>query len=111
MKKIPDDWQKNRSAIKAIQVAFDLDEQISRIIKQKAVEDDLTPSAQIRKILDLSYSSPKRPRLTTSLSEDDYRILGERYGIDPSDKLAVRHKIVEVLVTACHFLISTKPVA
>ncbi len=96
-KQLPEAWKKNEPAIKAIQVAFDLDEEIGRAIKSAAVENGLTSSAQIRKMLGLPYSLPKRPRLTTSLNEHDYIALGERLGIDPADKIAIRNRIIELL--------------
>jgi len=99
VKDLPDDWKKNQSAMKAIQVAFDLDENIGRAIRKTAAENDLTPSAQIRKMLDLPIKMPKRPRLTTSLNEQDYTVLGERFDIDPNNKIAIRHKIVEELAS------------
>jgi len=96
---LPDDWKKNQSAMKAIQVAFDLDENIGRAIRKTAAENDLTPSAQIRKMLKLPIKMPKRPRLTTSLNEQDYTVLGERFDIDPNNKSAIRHKIIEELAS------------
>ncbi|MDQ6993069.1 MAG: hypothetical protein Q9M31_06300 [Mariprofundus sp.] len=97
VKQLPEAWQKNKPAIKAIQVAFDLDEEIGQAIKLAAVKSGLSPSAQIRKILGLSYSIPKRPRLTTSLNDEDYILLGERFAIAPTDKIAIRSRIIALL--------------
>jgi len=94
---LPENWKKNDSARKAIQVAFDLDKEIGRAIRTSAAAHDLTPSAQIRNMLDLPIKLPKRPRLTTSLNGQDYQTLGQRFGIDPDDTIAIRHRIVKEL--------------
>jgi len=94
---MPENWKKNEPAMKAIQVAFDLDEVIGQAIKIEAAKNDLSPSAQIRKMLGLNYSTPKRPRLTTSLSKADYQDLAGRFGMDPDNELDIRHKIIEEL--------------
>jgi hypothetical protein len=36
--------------------------------------------------------------LTVSLSAEDYRMLGERYGLPPAHKSAIREAIVEELL-------------
>ena len=105
---LSDDWKKNESAIKAIQVAFDLDGEIGRAIRKAAAESDLTPSAQIRKMLGLPIKMPKRPRLTTSLNEQDYTVLGQRFDIDPNNKIAIRHKIVEELASLAESVVVDK---
>ena len=97
-KKIPEKWSGNTQSVKAIQVAFELDSSITRKIKERAARNDLTPSAQIRKILGLSFTPPKRPRLTASLMPEDYEILGKRYGVDPSNTLEIKRKIINELM-------------
>lgn len=92
-------WQKEQSAIKAIQVAFDISAEAQKIIKQEALANNLNPPDQIRKILGLSYNKkPVRPRLTVTLKDDDFVILGQRYGIDPKDQTAIREKVAEELL-------------
>jgi len=92
-------WQKEQSAIKAIQVAFDISAEAQKIIKQEALANNLNPPDQIRKILGLSYNKkPVRPRLTVTLKDDDFVILGQRYGIDPKDQAAIREKVAEELL-------------
>ena len=93
-------WQNEQSAIKAIQVAFDISAEAQKIIKQEALANNLNPPDQIRKILGLSYNKkPVRPRLTVTLKDEDFAVLGERYGIDPLDQAAIREKVVEELLT------------
>jgi len=92
-------WQKEQSAIKAIQVAFDISAEAQKIIKQEALANNLNPPDQIRKILGLSYNrKPVRPRLTVMLKDEDFVILGQRYGIDPRDQAAIREKVAEELL-------------
>ncbi|MFC1749025.1 hypothetical protein ACFL2V_09495 [Pseudomonadota bacterium] len=91
-------WKKQEKAIKATQIAFELEQQVAAHIQQMAVKEGLTSSNQIRKLIGLSYSPPKRPRLTVSLSPDDYEMLGKKYKTDPSDTLAIKRKIMEELL-------------
>ena len=91
-------WNKQHKAIKATQIAFELEQKVATHIQQMAVQEGLTASSQIRKLIGLSFSPPKRPRLTVSLSSEDYVVLGEKYKIDPSDTLAIKRKIMEELV-------------
>ena len=92
-------WQKEQTAIKAIQVAFDISAEAQKIIKQEALANNLNPPDQIRKILGLSYNKkPVRPRLTVTLKDDDFVVLGQRYGLDPKDQAAIREKVVEELL-------------
>jgi len=97
-KKLPEKWNKNQKALKAIQVAFELEQDIAKNIRVRAAKNGLTPSDQIRKILGLTYSPPKRPRLTVSLSQDDYKELGKKFGIDPGNTIDIKRKIVEALI-------------
>lgn len=92
-------WQNEQTAIKAIQVAFDISAEAQKIIKQEALANNLNPPDQIRKILGLSYNKkPVRPRLTVTLKDEDFAVLAERYSIDPKDQAAIREKVVEELV-------------
>ncbi|MFQ5535407.1 MAG: hypothetical protein ACE5EM_11365 [Sphingomonadales bacterium] len=96
--KVPEKWRGSEKTVKAIQVAFELEQHIAQTIREQAVRNGLRPSDQIRKILALDYSPPKRPRLTVSLAPDDYKQLGERYGVDPADTLEIKRHIVRELI-------------
>lgn len=91
-------WNKENKAVKATQVAFEVEQKIARQIHEMAAKEGLTPSSQIRKLVGLSYSPPKRPRLTVSLSVEDYEELGKKYKVDSSDNLEVKRKIMEELI-------------
>lgn len=98
-KKLPEKWQSSIKAIKAVQVAFDMDEKFQLAIRREALEAGLSPSDQIRDILGLPTNKrPKRPRLTVSLSGEDYQLLGEKYGLNPEQQLDIKKKLMEDLV-------------
>jgi len=98
-KKLPEKWQSSVKAIKAVQVAFDMDEQFQLAIRREALEAGLSPSDQIRTILGLPTSKrPKRPRLTVSLSPDDYQVLAEKYALTPDQQLEIKRKLMDDLI-------------
>jgi len=97
-KKPQKDWSKISETIKATQVAFEMEQKVACYIRELAAREGLAPSDQIRKIIGLSYSPPKRPRLTVSLSEDDYVMLGKKYKLDPTDSLGIKRRMMEELV-------------
>lgn len=96
----PPRWQSEQSAIKAIQIAFDISADAQKIIKQEALNNNLNPPDQIRKILGLSYNKkPVRPRLTVSLKDEDFAVLAARYELDPGNQNAIRERVVEELIS------------
>ncbi|QSX41542.1 hypothetical protein [Shewanella cyperi] len=99
---LPDTWLQNQKAAKATQVAFDLDEKFQYSIRKAALDAGVSPSDQIRTILGLSVAKrPKRPRLTVSLSEEDYVQLAERYGLASDAQLEIKRRVLDDLV---HFV-------
>ncbi|WP_017444146.1 hypothetical protein [Gayadomonas joobiniege] len=92
-------WASSHKAIKAVQVAFDMDEKLQYVIRKEALDAGLGPSEQIRRILDLPLSRrPKRPRLTVSLSADDYQLLAEKYGIPAEQQLDIKKRVMQELI-------------
>jgi len=99
-RKLPEKWQSNVKAVKAVQVAFDMDEKIQLEIRKEALESGLSPSDKIREILGLPTNKrPKRPRLTVSLSPDDYVVLAEKYQLEPEQQLEIKRKLMDDLIT------------
>ena len=96
-RKIPEKWQAGVNAVKAVQVAFDMDEKVQKEIRKAAVEASLSPSDQIRVILGLPVNK-KPKRLTVSLSLEDYAILGEKYNIPADQQLDIKRKLMEELI-------------
>ena len=98
-RKIPEKWQSSVKAIKAVQVAFDMDEKIQLSIRKEALEAGLSPSDQIRDILGLPINKrPKRPRLTVSLAPDDYQLLAEKYQLNAVQQLEIKKKLMDDLI-------------
>jgi hypothetical protein len=98
-RKIPDKWQSSVTAAKATQIAFDMDEKIQMAIRREALEAGISPSDQIRTILGLTTNKrPKRPRLTVSLSPDDYIELADKYQLSPDQQLEIKKKLMEELI-------------
>ena len=85
-------------AVKASQIAFQLEQEVAKRISRLAVSEGLTTSGQIRKIIGLPYCVPKRPRLTVSLSEEDYKALSKKYNVDPENTLEIKRKIMNELI-------------
>jgi len=99
-REIPEKWQSSVKAIKAVQVAFDMDEKIQLSIRKQALDAGLSPSDQIRDILGLPINKrPKRPRLTVSLAPSDYLILAEKYSLSAEDQLEIKKKLMDDLIT------------
>ncbi len=98
-RKIPEKWASSLKAVKAVQVAFDIDEKIQFEIRKQALEAGLSPSDQIRSILGLPTNRrPKRPRLTVSLSPQDYELLGKKYHLKADQQLEIKRKLMDDLI-------------
>jgi hypothetical protein len=92
-------WEQESSAIRAIQMAFDISGEAQLAIKQAALTHHLNPPDQIRRILGLPYNhKPVRPRLTVTLRPEDFVLLAARYGIDAQDQVAIREHVTQELV-------------
>ena len=99
-RKIPEKWQSSVKAIKAVQVAFDMDERIQLSIRKQALDAGLSPSDQIRDILGLPINKkPKRPRLTVSLAPSDYQLLADKYQLSADDQLEIKRKLMDDLIS------------
>jgi len=98
-RKLPEKWQSSIKAVKAVQVAFDMDEKIQLAIRTEALHAGLSPSDQIRDILGLPTNKrPKRPRLTVSLAPADYEVLALKYDLNPKQQLEIKRKLMDDLV-------------
>lgn len=99
-------------AVRAAQVAMDLDTHVARRIKVLAALEDMTPQDYIRQFLGLDFKPAKRPRLSLSLSADDYGILASRYGLNADQHTAIKAAIVRQLyeMVMAEFANHEKPV-
>lgn len=92
-------WEKQKTAIRATQLAFDLSAQVQKTIKKQAIDADFTPSDMIRNILGLEVKSKKtRQRLTFYLNDEELAALAKRYKISAEDKIAIKQKVAEDLI-------------
>ncbi len=99
MRAKPVRWQGSDEAIRAVQVAFDVEEAVLESVRSAAFEQHVSTSDQIRQVLGLATTSkPKRPRLTVSLSAADYEFLAQRYGLAPDDRLAIKERATRDLI-------------
>lgn len=98
-KKPPIRWQRSDEAIRAVQVAFDVGDEVMSAVRHAAFSSGLSTSDQVRVVLGLSViRQPKRPRLTVSLGPDDYAILAQRYGLAADDRLAIKERVLADLI-------------
>ena len=94
-----DKWDKEKKAVKAVQMAFDLGEEVSHHIRLEALHRGINPPDRIREILGLPVNSkPVRPRLSISLTDDDFQKLASSFGVLPDDKLRIRQFAAEKLI-------------
>jgi hypothetical protein len=99
-KKAPSTWSQSDKNIRAVQVIFELEQEQSSVLRIKAIEQGLSPSDYIRDIVDLPRKKPVRPRLSISLSAEDYQLLAKRYSLMPDMKEQIRDKIKAELIAA-----------
>ena len=95
----PARWKGSDEAIRAVQVAFDVEQTVMEAVRTAAFHNDVSPSDQIRRLLKLPTNErPKRPRLTVTLSGEDYELLATRYGLPPDDRLAIKERVTAELI-------------
>ncbi len=95
----PERWQSSDRAIRAVQVAFDVEDEVLEAVRRSAFEHNRSTSDEIRHLLGLSVSGrAKRPRLTVSLTPEDYTVLARRYGLDENDRLGIKEKVTRELI-------------
>jgi len=95
---LPKKWQQSANVAKAVQIAFDMDTKLQYSIRRSALDKGISPSEQIRCLLALpTNTKPKRPRLTVSLSDEDYQQLSERYQIPADQQLEIKKSVIEEL--------------
>lgn len=95
----PARWQGSEPALRAVQVAFDVEQAVMEAIRVAAFHENVSTSQQIRAVLGLSVAArPQRPRLTVMLDEADYVLLAQRYGLAPEDRLGIKEAATRELM-------------
>ena len=102
--KIPERWKTSDKQIKKMQLAFEFENLIEKQLKQDALDNGISPSSQLRKILELHYDQPLKPRLTILLTQDDRDILAKRYNIEAQDRAYIRLGITREIEAYYQFL-------
>ncbi len=94
-----DKWLRQEQAVRATQMAFDLSSEVQKSIKKQAIDQELTPSDMIRKILGLDVKSKKtRQRLSFNLNDDEIAQLASRFEVTVDDKRAVKQQVADLLI-------------
>ena len=94
-----DKWDKEKKAAKAVQIAFDLGQEVSHHIRFEALKAGINPPDQIREILGLPVNGkPIRPRLSISLTDSDFEMLAAIFDVSTDDRLKIRQLAAERLV-------------
>lgn len=95
----PARWTGSDDALRAVQVAFDVEQAVLDAVRTAAFRSHLSNSDQIRQWLQLPVATrPTRPRLTVSLNPQDYEQLAQRYGLPASDRLAIKERVTQELI-------------
>ena len=102
MKKLPEKWKNSEKSLRAVQLVFEFGQPVSDCIRKRANHNGLSPSNQIRHILELPTKQSPRPRLSVSLSPEDYQQLAQRYDLKAEDKLGIRRAIAKELIAYSH---------
>ena len=87
LKRKPARWQGSDDAIRAVQVAFDVEQAVMEAVRHAAFSNHLSTSAR-----------PQRPRLTVSLSGADYELLSSRYKLPADDRLGIKERVTQELI-------------
>jgi hypothetical protein len=91
--KLPPKWTHSEKQIRTTQMSFEFDQLIERDLKQEALDNNHSPSTQLRLILGLPVGTPVRRRVSVSLSPEDKAILAKLYNIDLQDSDLMRAMI------------------
>ncbi len=96
-------WEKEKSALRAVQLAFDVGDEVNHQIRLEALDQGINPPDRVRQILGLPVNArPQRPRLSISLSPLDFEMLAEAFDVDVSDRLRIRQLAAEKLIAHIH---------
>ncbi len=101
---IPERWKTSDKQIKKMQLAFAFEDLVDKQLKQDALDNGISAASQLRKILNLPYEQPLKPRLSVTLSVEDREILAQRYAVDAKDRAYIRLGISREIEAYYHAL-------
>jgi hypothetical protein len=88
-----DKWDHETEALKKIQMQFEFQEDVNKMIIVDAAEENIKPSDLVRKLTGLSYKKIQRSRVAMSLSSEDITNLAQRLGVDESNELEIKKRV------------------
>jgi hypothetical protein len=86
-------WIQEKEALKKIQVHFTLNDTVDTALRHDAIEQDMSPSNVLRKLIGLKYTTISRPRIALNLTDLDFQSLSERYDIPIEDKEELKRQV------------------
>ena len=77
--------------------ALECDLRVANRIIDEAIRSEMRLSDVVRRIIELPVSHQEAVQLPITLSDEDYALLAIRYGVSPSDRNAIKSRIIEDL--------------
>jgi len=90
-----DKWEQESKALDKIQAHFDLTEKTDAALRHRAIDEVITPSNLIRKIVGLEYSVINRSRVSVQFNDSDQQLLSARYNVDPDNTTEIKRRLKE----------------
>jgi hypothetical protein len=77
--------------------AIECDLRVANKIIDEAIRNEMRLSDIVRRIIELPVAYPEAVQIPITLSDEDYALLAIRYGMTPTDRNAIKRKIIEDL--------------
>jgi len=76
---------------------IECDLRVANKIIDEAIRNEMRLSDVVRRIIELPVANPESVQIPMTLTDEDYALLGIRYGISSSDKNGIKRRIIEDL--------------
>ena len=77
--------------------AIECDLRVANKIIDEAIRNEMRLSDIVRRIIELPVAYPEAVQIPVTLSDEDYALLGIRYGITSADRNGIKRRIIEDL--------------
>jgi len=77
--------------------AIECDLRVANKIIDEAIRNEMRLTDIVRRIIELPVAYPESVQIPVSLTDEDYALLGIRYGISSADRNAIKRRIIEDL--------------
>ncbi len=77
--------------------AIECDLRVANKIIDEAIRNEMRLSDVVRRIIELPVAYPEAVQIPITLSEEDYALLAIRYSMTPTDRNAIKRKIIDDL--------------